>query len=254
MNESNAPAVQDLAKAAEASYSMARAGNKKERLEQMKDMTPSGYSVLPEYTDRMISTFMKDRVDAEDLTHFIIAHRGSDFNGSQAKKDLVSDWNIILGNTDGDAVHKRRGNKTTRIVKALKDRGDVYLTGHSLGGSTAYHSMLNSSIVRDNVKEAHLFNSGSSPLQTQSIKSGTKLYDTMNNKVTHHNIKDDLVSSSSKNTYLGKHKTYTSKASPSLGRRAVRYLSSLVFGGGLWKMKENLEDRLKKHSIQNFTS
>ena len=247
------PTIQDLAKSAAASYSMTINGNKSSRLEHAQSVAPDNYTLLPQYTDRMISTFKQNNEPT-----YIIAHRGTDFSGTQAKKDLVSDWNIIIGNQDSDTVHNRRTKKTERIIKGLisnnSDPIDIFLTGFSLGGSTANHALVSSQFVRDNVKELHTFNAGSSPIAVNEIDKNSKLYNDIKAKSIHHHIKGDLVSDNVKNTYIGKHKTYISKKKPTISQKVMKLLKPLLGPlGTLWNLKENVEDKLSKHSLENFT-
>ena len=255
-NENNeTPTVQELAQAAEASYSMTRNGKKQDRLEHAQSVAPEGYNIMPQYTDRMISTFKHN-----DFDTYIIAHRGTDIGGSQTKKDIQSDWNIITGSEDSDLVHQKRTKKTETIIKELMNSNsnnpiDIYLSSHSLGSSTAHHAMVNSKIVRDNVKELHTFNAGSSPFQSQKLDRKSPEYKIIKEKSTHHHIKGDLISDNTKKSYIGTHKTYSTKKKVPVHKKVIKVLRPLLLGGwGIaWNMKENLEERLGNHSIANFT-
>jgi len=248
------PSLQDLAQANEASYSMTRTGKKQDRLEHAQSVAPEGYTIIPQHTDRMISTFKHN-----DFDTYIISHRGTDIGGSQTKKDLVSDWNIITGNQDSDTIHNRRTRKTETIIKELMNTNstpiDIFLTGHSLGGSTAHHAMVSSKIVRENVKELHTFNAGSSPFQSQKLDPKSPEYKIIKNKSTHHHIKGDVISDNTKKSYIGTHKTYSSKKKVPVHKKVVRVLRPLLLGGfGVaWNIKDNIESRLQNHSIGNFT-
>jgi len=252
--ETTTPSLSELAQANMASYNMSKNGTRNDRLENVQKQAPEGYSVVNDFTDKMISTFRKDTENPDDLSHFIIAHRGSDFAGTQAKKDLLSDWNILTGNETTDYIHKRRGNKTKRAVNALKSQGDVYLTGHSLGGSTAYHSLVQHPTLLESVKEVHLFNAGSSPFQEeQRNEIGGDIYKLLKKKVVHHSVKGDLVSKNAKKVFIGKHKTYKSSKKPTMSDKILKVISPLL---GPWKIlvdtKQGLVNALTKHSIDNF--
>jgi len=250
----NTPSLSTLAKANMASYNMTRNGTRNERLELVQQDAPEGYSVVTDFTDKMLSTFRKDTENEGDLSHFIITHRGSDFAGTQAKKDLLSDWNIVTGNETTDYIHKRRGNKTKRAVNALKSQGDIYLTGHSLGGSTAYHSLVQHPGLLESVKEVHLFNAGSSPFQEEQRNAiQGDVYKLLKQKVVHHSVKGDLVSKNAKKVFIGKHKSYKSTKKPSVSDKIMKVISPLL---GPWKLlldvKVAVKDALGKHSIENF--
>lgn len=247
------PSISELAQAAEASYSMTRTGKKQDRLDHAQNTAPENYTILPEYTDRMISTFKHN-----DFDTYIVSHRGTDFGGSQAKKDLVSDWHIVTGNQASDSVHRRRTKKTERIIKGLLNSSsnpiDIYLSSHSLGGSTSHHAMVSSKLVRDNIKELHTFNAGSSPVAVSQIDKNSKLYKDIKEKSVHHHIKGDLISDNVKNNYIGTHKSYVSKKKVPVHKKVMKLLAPLLGPlGTLWNLKDNIEERLAKHSIQNYT-
>jgi len=250
----NSPTLSELAQANMASYNMSKNGTRNDRLDNVQKQAPDGYTVVSDFTDKMISTFRKETENPDDLTHFIITHRGSDFAGTQAKKDLLSDWNILTGNETTDYIHKRRGNKTKRAVNALKSQGDVYLTGHSLGGSTAYHALVQHPTLLESVKEVHLFNAGSSPFQEeQRAAIQGDVYKLLKKKVVHHSVKGDLVSNNAKKVFIGKHKSYKSSKKPTMSDKILKVISPLL---GPWKLlldaKTAVKDALGKHSIENF--
>lgn len=236
------PSIQDLASSAESAY-------------QSGDVPPINYTKLTQYSGPDISTFKHN-----ERPHYIIAHKGTDLaNKNSASKDVRADLNIALGNREADALHKRRTKQTEAIIKGIKKeapKSDIYLTGHSLGGSTSAYAMAKSKMVRDNVKELHTFNSGSSALQ-KPPEILPEVKDELMKKSTHHHIRGDLISQHVKDNLIGKHKEYESKKKPSIADHILKLATPLLkrtfvgkaFGYGAKKVL----DTLRSHSISNFT-
>ena len=242
--------IETLAQANSSSYEMTGTGNKNQRIEKAQNKAPEGYEIIPNLSDRMISTY-KSQDD------WIIAHRGSDFAGTHGSKDMKADWNIIIGNEDGDQIHKRRTMKTERIIKNIlknETNPDIYLTGHSLGGSTAYQSAVDSKYVRDNIKQLDTFNAGSSPLQSKKEmdKESEKV---LKSKSTHHRIKGDFVSDNIKKRFVGTHKKYDTNKEVPITKKFLNLLVPLLGGLGVaYQTYEGVKNKLQKHSIDNFTT
>jgi len=237
---SSPPSTSDLAAAAEASYG---------------DVPPMAYTKLDAYSNPEISTFKH-----KEKPHYIIAHKGTDLsNPNTARKDVRADLNIALGNKEADRMHNRRTKQTEQIIKKLKKETpdyDVYLAAHSLGGSTAAHAMATNKYVRDNVKELHTFNSGSSALQKPPSVTA-EVRDELMKKSTHHRVKGDAISEHVEKNLIGKQKIYESKKKPSIADHVLKLATPLLkktfvgraFGYGVKKVL----DTLRAHSISNFT-
>lgn len=245
------PSLKDLARASHSTYAMSKAVSRKDRLKLAQERSPDNYTVVPEHTDRQI-TVLKHNTD----NHYIMAHRGTDFHGTQSKKDLEADVHILSGNTENDATHKKRTRKTVAIVKKLKGRGDIYLTGHSLGGSTAHHAMVHSKVVRDGVKQFDAFNTGASPFQTKDHKPDSKAYKEIHNKTTHHHVVGDGLSENVKSGYIGKHKTYKSKKKPTIAQHILKAVRPIFEKSPLGKLANFVGDKisttLSAHSLKHF--
>lgn len=234
------PTIQELAIASESAYDQS---------------VPENYTKLPELSSADISTFRHI-----SKPHYIVSHRGTDFSDTNSiRKDVRADLNIALGNKEADALHKRRTKKTEAIIKKIKRKEpahDVFLTGHSLGGSTSSHAMSSSPIVRENVKGHHTFNSGSSALQTKpSVTSEVEKM--LMDKSTHHLVTGDEISSHVKSNLIGKTKTYKSSRKPSVSQHLLKMATPLLkrtFAGRVvaYGAKKAL-DTMESHSLEHFT-
>lgn len=237
---SSPPSTTDLAAAAEASYT---------------DMPPVNYSKLDAYSNPEISTFKHN-----EKSHYIIAHKGTDLaNPKTARKDIRADLNIALGNKEADRMHNRRTKQTEQIIKKLKKETpahDVYLVGHSLAGSTTAHAMAINKYVRDNVKEHHTFNSGSSALQKPPSVT-PEVRDELMQKSTHHRVKGDLISEHVESNLIGKQKMYESKKKPTIADHVLKLATPLLkrtlVGRAVGYGVKKVLDTLRAHSISNFT-
>lgn len=235
------PSTKDLALANEASYGTD---------------APPDYSRLEELSSPDISVY-KHNVNP----HTIVAHRGTDIGATKASKQIKADVAILFGNKSHDKLHKDRVKQTEMIVNKLKEANPehkIYLTGHSLGGSTAHHAMVKSEAVRKNVEQLHTFNAGSSPLQGKEISKKNKAYKMVAEKSTHHAVQGDAISGSVKSNLIGKQITYkapTEKAS--VGRTILRlakpHLEKSPLGRLVHFGAEKLLDTLSSHSLSNFT-
>lgn len=236
------PSVKDLALANEASYD--------------ESQTPVDYTRLDDLSSPDISVY-KHNVNP----HSIIAHRGTAIESTKASKQLKADAAILFGNKSHDKLHKERVKRTEMIVNKLKETNPdhkIYLTGHSLGGSTAHHAMVKSEAVRKNVDALHTFNAGTSPLQSKEISKTNKAYKEIAEKSVHHAVQGDVISSSIQSNLIGKHITYKApKEKPSVGRAILRlakpHLEKSPLGRLVHFGAEKLLDTLSSHSLSNFT-
>ena len=233
------PNLQDLASASEASYS---------------ESSPENYTKQADLSSADISTY-RHNVNP----HYIIAHRGTSLvDPNSSRKDVRADLNIALGNKEADALHKRRTKKTEGIIKAIKKKEpahDIFLTGHSLGGSTSSHAMASSKTVRENIKEHHTFNSGSSALQ-RPPEVIPEVKAQLMEKSTHHAVVGDEISAHVASNLIGKTKTYNSTKKPSIAQHILALATPLLkrtFAGKLlaFGAKKALET-LQSHSLDNF--
>jgi len=163
-------------------------------------------------------------------------------------KDLMNDATLSLGINAG---HKKRFNQrkrtTEKAIRELKPT-QLHITGHSLGGGTANHAVNESKLIRDNLTSLHTFN-GAATLKSQKKLSKAEQAK-LKGKVTHHRIKSDVVSISSraKPPLGGKVKTTAMKKplkKKSLGRRLINLHPAV-------KVAKGAKTSLDSHSIDNF--
>ena len=124
--------------------------------------------------------------------HTVVTVKGTDPTNI---KDLASDAKLAIGNLGGDTQLKSRRHEIKKIYTKNPD-SDKYLTGHSLGGSISSSILAKSKSIRDNTKEAHLFNSGHTKAFNKELGDGmdSKVKKELRDKVTQHHVKGDLIS------------------------------------------------------------
>jgi hypothetical protein len=250
-SDNNEPTIQELAQASEGAYAQSKKGNLTSRHEAGQATGPKDYTLQPQWTDKHMSTYKHNAKD-----HYIIAHRGTDLHGEDVKKDLTADWALLTNQHTNDKTFVARKNRTEKILKQIpSSESKVYLTGHSLGDSTVNHTLLNSKKTRDRIENAHTFNIGSSPIAGKV--HNTKIKEELRDKLTHHKIEQDPLSSSS--TGLGgKVKVYKStKSIPSIGLKMLKHIKPLLEKSAVGKLAsmsgEYLLTSLQRHSLKNFT-
>ena len=233
------PSVSDLASVAEASY-----GGK----------TPADYYRLEHLSNDTVSTYKHKK-----NPHYIISHKGTDIHSNTANKDLKSDLNILVGNTKKDKQFVDRTKKTEKIIKHLKKNdpnADIFMASHSLGGATQQHAMINSDLIRKNVKQGHTFNAGASLFTTPDIKKDSELYKELMDKQTHHRVTGDEISRHGKTTMIGKLKVYKSKMKPSIAQTVIKLatpiLKKSLFGKIALYGANKTANTLQSHSLKHF--
>ena len=112
------------------------------------------------------------------------------------KKDILSDIKLGLGLSKHDKQFKSRKSQIKEYMKKEPSKS-VTLTGHSLGGSIVTHSMAKSKSIRDNVKNAEVFNTGYTKEFNKELSQGLNKEDkaTLKKKLVHNHTEGDLISS-----------------------------------------------------------
>jgi hypothetical protein len=237
----NEPDMKSLARASEASYS--------------QDKEPPNYERQHDLSTADISVY-KHKKDP----HHIIAHRGTDAHSDTISKQLKADLNIAVGNKNGDKLHKDRTKQTEDIVKKIKDTNPnhtIHLTGHSLGSSTAQHSMVKSKIVRDNVNSVDTFNAGSSIIGGKGLSTKSKAYKDIASKSTHHTISGDLISENADKAMIGRVIKYENKQKPTIAQHILKMATPILrkslLGRGISMLGGSVLGTMSSHSMKNFT-
>ena len=127
-------------------------------------------------------------------------------------QDLLSDVKLGIGFSKHDKQFRDRKNEIKRIYKS--NTGDNYITGHSLGGSIATNSLIRSKSIRDNTKQAQLFNTGYTPLFHLSLTKGLSKEDKkqLNKTIVQNHTQGDIISESLKLASIGKVKYETNSS------------------------------------------
>jgi len=120
-------------------------------------------------------------------------------------RDIVSDIMLATGKKSLDFTGRKR--RTRHIMRKLGDDKDYSLSGHSLGSSIGLSILQESKSIRDRTKEAHFYNPGLTAPFAKAIKADKKDKAELNEKVTIHRVKGDIVSEGPMPNF-GKEKTY----------------------------------------------
>ena len=236
-----------MAQFAEASYIYNKHNlNKQQRIDKINDkFSKEGYQIHPS-SNRDVQLYTKQRYDGDgDGRHIVIAHRGTDFSGRSIAKDLKADLSYILGKEDEwTNTFKKRDKKTDQLLKEIKATDDdhVTMTGHSLGGTSVYHTILRNPKIRDKVDNAELFNPLTHNLKSVKLKTGKDIKELaekqVNKLITTHRTSND-VASAIKQDY-GKVKNYKQK------------FHAKKFNPQFQDIFDKTE-QLSAHTIKNFT-
>lgn len=212
-------------------HMMKGSGSKQDKIDKINDaIKDTGYVVDKNKTNKAIIYYKNDKDKKA-----VIAHRGTVVTHPE---DIVSDASLSVG-ADSKGLEKRR-KRTEKLFKQTPEDYDIHMTGHSLGGHTAVDSALRSKHVRNRVKGIHTFNGAFAPFN----KVGKKKIKDLDDKVVHHRINGDLVSSVHKiSPSIGAVKTYKPKEK---NKYKYKYVPK-----HLQKTFNNL-DQLNLHTISNF--
>ena len=221
----------------EAAYQMASSGNKAKRVARTqahidKVGNSEKWVVVPDHSNKNIVTFKS----GDGRIH--IAHRGTDVNRG---KDIKADMALSAGKEGDNKKFKKRVRNTVKAVKAFPD-SEVSMSGHSLGGSTAYYSVVSNKLIGDRVKRLDTYNLGRSPFQ--SLKIADKRKAMLAAKITHHRTKGDAVSASVMiNKPIGRIKSYAAKCGKAC---KVKSLAAKAAGFGM------TYKALHNHTLEHF--
>jgi dienelactone hydrolase len=237
----NEVSISDLANASKSDYT--------------SDEAPPNFSRVKTYGKGQVNVYKHNTSD-----EYIVSHRGTDFSKKRKSVmgDIIADFNIAIGNTNADKANAKRMKYTEKaidVVRADSNSGNIYLTGHSLGGSTSLHSMMNSDKVRNNVSEHHTFNAGSSIINNRSAPK--QIIKEINEKTTHHHIAGDAISKHV-DKMPGKSVEYASKAKVTMSEKILNVAKPLLHksaaGTLMHKAGHTALKTLSSHSLDNFNT
>ena len=241
--------VKNYAKLSEATYTIGDKGvSREDRVASAnKQVEGTGFSVLDDkkYTNPNMTTYKN-----EETGEVHVAHRGTHVGGRKGLKDVRNDIAFGLGLTKVDPRFKRRTKATERIIKDLQPE-KFSLSGHSLGGGTVQHAIANSRKVRQNLNEAHTFNSAANPVLNNDLQVSKKDKKELDNKVTHHRIRGDVVSAGfNASVPFGQVKKYSVKHDEERGKSLVDKI--VKKNPILSKVSQLTSKALHAHHIEHF--
>jgi hypothetical protein len=186
----------------------------------------------------------------EETGEIHVAHRGTHVGGRKGLKDIRNDIAFGLGLTKVDPRFKRRTKATERVIKDLAPE-KFTMSGHSLGGGTVQHAIANSRKVRQNLTEAHTFNAAANPILNADLQVSKKDKKELDEKVTHHRVKGDVVSAGfNASVPFGKVKKYSVKHDEKRGKSLV---DKIVKKSPLLSTVKQLTSKaLHAHHIDHF--
>ncbi len=242
--------VKNYAKLSEGSYTLGDKGKSRaERISEVNEFVKdTGFSVLDDkkYSNPNITTYKNN-----ETGEVHVSHRGTHISGRRGMKDIRNDFAIALGLQKLDPRFKRRTKSTERVIKDLAPE-KFTMSGHSLGSGTAQYAVANSRTIRKNLKEMHTFNGASNPILNNDIQVSKKDKKELDEKVTHHRIKGDIVSAGFKTATggFGKVKRYDVKHDEESGKGLINKIvkSSPV----LSKVSQLTSKALHAHHLFHF--
>lgn len=150
--------------------------------------------------------------------HNVVTVKGTDIKSSN---DLISDIKLGLGFSKHDKQFKNRQKQIKNIYK--ESDGDKYLTGHSLGASVVTSTLAKSKSIRDNTKKAEVFNTGYTKAFHDELSKNLTKDDKkeLNDKLVHHHVKGDVISTSLTDKRIGKLKKYDNDSINPLSKHSL---------------------------------
>ena len=230
-----------LARSAGASYIMNKDLSDKERMEKVREVIrATDFRIVKKLSDSRISTFRYGRV-------YIIAHRGTAVDTSSKYEDLLADFKLAFKAEATDKNFQIRMARTISIIEIIrKERKDaiIHLTGHSLGGTSAYYCMTKNEFIFDNVSKCVCFNPGTTPLNYTLVFTRRKRE--FDSKIKLHHIRGDFISKNLNGLHGTKHYYYFQKT---FIKRTFGFFAKL---NPFTKYFYGAHSTISHHSITNF--
>ena len=176
-----------------------------------KQAKEKGYDV--KYLSRGVAHFEKEG-------KHIVSLKGTD---PLNITDLKSDLGILLGKTNKDEQFKERKQELKHVYKSIPQNEHINLVAHSLGGSLGTSILSKSKSILQRTNEANFYNTGYTKALHKELKEGLIKEDRqeLNDKITHHIIKDDLISQPLRAGSIGKVVQYDSVSSNPLTNHSL---------------------------------
>ena len=240
--------VKDYANMATGTYRIGDKGDRDQRVADTNALVKNtGFVVVDDkkYTNNNMTTYKN-----EETGELHVSHRGTHVGGRRGLKDIRNDIAFGLGLTKLDPRFKRRTKATERVIKDLQPE-KFTMSGHSLGAGSLQYSIANSKKIRKNLHSAHTFNGASNPVLNADLQVSAKDKKELEDKVTHHRIKGDVVSAGfNVSVPFGKVKKYSV---PHDEKRGKSLVDKIVKKNPLLsKVKQLTSKALHAHHIDNF--
>jgi hypothetical protein len=230
---------------AEASYILNdKKLTKQQRIDKANaELAKKGYEVHPKSgTDVQLFVQREEHADP-NKRHVVMTHRGTDFSGRKIKKDVLADIAYMTGNENVFTKQfKKRSNATKKLMKEVKDSDHLTMTGHSYGGASINHTLVNEPSVRNRVDNVELYNpllhhAGSAQVKTGRGEKKSDVNSHLNELITVHRTKNDIASASK--PQHGKVKNYKQKVHSTKKTNPFQDVFNKV-------------EQLSAHSLKNF--
>ena len=251
--EKTNPSMEHSSLLAEGAYSMGTKGNKNQRINDTNELVKeTGYQVSAPHSNSEITTY----IHKDDPKNVFIAHRGTQLKSNSRRNekhnDLTADLMFAVGMGGHEAKMKSRKKKTNEIIKELNPT-QLHLGGHSLGGGTVNDTIVNSKTVRKHLTSAQTFNAAANPVFTNGLNVSGNKKKILDEKVTHHRIKNDGVSAGFlTNLPFGKLKTHSIKHDTNKGKSMLQNFVENTTSLGRAKLMT--EKGAFAHGIDHFHS
>jgi hypothetical protein len=108
-------------------------------------------------------------------------------------EDIISDLALATGLHKSNKQFIERKNQIKDIMRRDKDK-EYYLTGHSLGASIGSYALASSPSIARNVKNAYLFNPGSTPIFEAMLKPRQENVSLLEEKIKTYKHYNDPIS------------------------------------------------------------
>ena len=242
--------VKNYSKLSEGTYRIGDKGDRDQRVADPNALDKdTGFAVVDDkkYTNNNMTTYKN-----EETGEIHVSHRGTHVGGRRGMKDIRNDIAFGLGLTKLDPRFKRRTKNTERVIKDLAPE-KLTMSGHSLGGGSVQYAIANSKKIRKNLSEAHTFNSAANPILNNDLQVSKKDKKELEDKVTHHRVRGDVVSAGfNASVPFGTVKKYSVKHDEKRGKGLLNKI--VKKSSVLSKVSQLTSKALHAHHIDHFSS